>query len=76
MAKKGTKAREVYQSRRLPPRLILDRRTSETQYLNDLNDKLENINWVRNGRDIELSRALNTLLYGLRKSRGVCWDEN
>ena len=38
--------------------------------------KLENINWVRNGRDIELNRALNTLLYGLRKSRGVCWDEN
>lgn len=38
MAKKGTKAREVYQSRRLPPRLILDRRTSETQYLNDLRD--------------------------------------
>lgn len=38
MAKKGTRAREVYQSRRMPPRLIRDRRTSETQYLNDLRD--------------------------------------
>lgn len=52
------------------------------KYFNDISPiklnikKLENINWVRNGRDIELNRALNTLLYGLRKSRGVCWNEN
>ena len=39
-------------------------------------NKLENINWVRNGRDTELNRELSTLLYGLRKSRGVCWNEN
>ena len=38
MAKKGTRAQVVYQSRRMPPRLIRDRRTSETQYLNDLRD--------------------------------------